>query len=274
MGNWFDLAWLRASMDALDARQLAFYCSAILVGITWAGIIFLKPILRWWFGLQGGSNDLVTYASAGFSLFYGLLLGLLSVAAFQNASNVEAAIDREATAIAALYRSVSAYPEPLRSETQYQLRDYTLYVVNKDWPAHGEGKIWNGGDLRLDAVMKTIMDFEPRTRTEELFQAQSLKDIDALSNARRQRLTGVGTAIPSVLWYVVAVGAVINILLIWLLDVKFMLHLLLGGIISFFLGVMIFLIASMDRPLQGSVSIGPNAYAQMYDLVMKWDEGR
>lgn len=274
MFDWLNLDSLRASMDLLDTRQLAFYCSAILVAITWAGIIFLKPLFRWWIRRQPGSNDLVTYASAGFSLFYGLLLGLLSVASFQNAANVEAAVEREATAIANLYRIVSNYPEPLRGEIQYQLRDYTLYVVNKDWPAHEQGKIWNGGDLRLDAITKNIIEFQPGDRTGELVQAQSLKNMDELSNARRQRLIGVRTAIPSVLWYVVVVGAAVNILLIWLLDVRFVLHLVLGGIVSFFLGVMIFLIAAMDRPLQGSVRVGPDAYTQMYDLLMKWDEGR
>jgi hypothetical protein len=38
------------------------------------------------------------------------------------------------------------------------------------------------------------------------------------------------------------------------------------------LGVIIFLIVAMDRPLQGSVSITPEAYEVMYALVMRWDE--
>ena len=61
MMSWLDLSWMRASMDTLDVGQLAFYCSAILVGITWAGIILLKPFFRWWVRRQPGSNDLVSY---------------------------------------------------------------------------------------------------------------------------------------------------------------------------------------------------------------------
>ena len=273
MKQWFNLEWLRDSMDALSTSELAFYCSAVLVGITWFGIVFFKPLFRWWVRKQPGSNDLVNHASSGFSLFYGLLLGLLSVAAYQNVSTVEAGVEREASSIASLYRNIATYSEPLRSEIQYQLRDYTLYVINKDWPAHRQAKVWNGGALRLQAVTQNVLAFEPSNRTEELLQGESLKIINDIGNARQQRLTGVGTAIPGVLWYVVAIGAAINILLIWLLDVRFMLHLILGGVVSFFLGVMIFLIAAMDRPLQGSVSVGPDAYSQMYGLVMQWDEG-
>jgi len=274
MPRWFDLQWLTATMDALSTRQLAFFCSAILVGVTWFGIIFFKPFIRRLLRSQPGANDLVNFASAGFSLFYGLLLGLLSFATFGNVSSVEASVDREASNIAALYRLVGSYPEPLQSELQYLLRDYTKYVIDKDWPAHRQGKIYNGGDLRLQVIEEKIISLMPASHAQELLQEQSIKTFGEIRDARFQRLTGVNTAIPGVLWYVVFIGALINILLIWMLDMRFSLHLVLGGIVSFFLGVMIFLIAAMDRPLQGSVSVSANAYKVMFNHAMQWDDAQ
>jgi hypothetical protein len=67
----------------LERQPQAFVATVIplaFVAIAWAGIIFVRPFLRLWMRGQEKSNDLITYASAGFSLFYGLLLGLLSVA--------------------------------------------------------------------------------------------------------------------------------------------------------------------------------------------------
>ena len=49
-------------------------------------------------------------------------------------------------------------------------------------------------------------------------------------------------------------------------------QIILGGITAFFLGLMIFLIYAMDRPLQGAVSVPPDPFRSVYDLVMKWDE--
>jgi len=46
---------------------------------------------------------------------------------------------------------------------------------------------------------------------------------------------------------------------------------ILGGIAAFFLGITIFLI-SMNRPQKGAVSVRPDAFQSVYDLVMKWDE--
>jgi hypothetical protein len=47
---------------------------------------------------------------------------------------------------------------------------------------------------------------------------------------------------------------------------------LLGGITALFLGFLIFLIYSLDRPLQGAISVTPDAFKTVYDQVMKWDE--
>ena len=61
--------------------QFAIYCSLFFVGLTWLGLIFIKPFLRLMMGRESRNNDFVAQAAAGFSLFYGLLLGLLAVAA-------------------------------------------------------------------------------------------------------------------------------------------------------------------------------------------------
>jgi hypothetical protein len=139
------LGWLQE----LSPFLLAIVCSGAFVVFTWFGIMFLRPFLRLLLRRQPGANDLVSYTSSWFSLLYGLLLGLLSVATYQNAAQIQTFIQREAAALALLYRGSTAYPEPLRSELQYLLRDYTLYVINKDWPAHQEGRIPQGGAARM-----------------------------------------------------------------------------------------------------------------------------
>jgi hypothetical protein len=46
----------------------------------------------------------------------------------------------EASSLATIYGSADAYPEPLRNELRAQLRDYTHYVIQKDWPANDLNK--------------------------------------------------------------------------------------------------------------------------------------
>jgi hypothetical protein len=261
-----------AFLAQVPAEWAPIYFSGFFLAVTWLGILFVRPILRFWFRRESSTNDLVAYASSGFSLFYGLLLGLLSVAAYQSTKDVGDYASREAMTLSSIYRSSEAYPEPLGSEVQGLLRDYTLYVINKDWPAHRVGKVLRGGENRLEVLRSKFLSFNPESKTQEIFHGEVLRSFNSLISFRQQRLAGVSTSIPGVLWYVVFIGAAFNIVFLWMLEIRLMPLLILSGIVSFFLGVMIFLIFSLDHPLQGAVNVTPEAYQNVYDLVMKWDQ--
>jgi hypothetical protein len=256
----------------LPNETLAIYSSAIFVALTWLGTLFIRPFLRLWVRGQAGANELITHASSGFGLLYGLLLGLLSVAAFQNMERIQSYVGLEAAKLGSLYQTVSGYPEPTRSEIQGLLRDYTLYVIHKDWPAQKRGQINPGGARRLSVIERQLTEFEPNTTTEEILQAQAIEGLNDLREAQQARVAGNAVAIPGVLWYVVFVGALVNMILFWLLDAKLRVQLILGGIVSFFLGVMIFLIIAMDRPTRGQISVSVDAYESVYENVMRWDD--
>ncbi len=99
-------------------------------------------------------------------------------------------------------------------------------------------------------------------------------EFNAFLEIRRERLANVTTGIPAVLWWVVGLGAALNIMLIWMFDMETHVHLILGGVLSLFLGIVIFLIAALDNPFRGEVSVGPDAFQLVYDNLMKADEGK
>jgi len=96
--------------------------------------------------------------------------------------------------------------------------------------------------------------------------------MDEMSVHREQRMEAVNAAIPGVMWYMVFIGALLTIVFLWMLHMELIPQIILGGITAFFLGIMIFLIYAMDHPLQGAVSVQPDSFRSVYDLVMKWDE--
>jgi hypothetical protein len=128
-----------------------------------------------------------------------------------------------------------------------------------------------GGSHRLDVIRTTLISYEPATKTQQLLQSESLRYLDAMMVAREQRSAAVTASIPHVLWYVVFIGALLMIAFLWMLHIKLMPQIILGGITAFFLGIMIFLIYALDRPLQGAVSVGSAPFRSVYDLVMRWD---
>jgi hypothetical protein len=63
-----------------------------------------------------------------------------------------------------------------------------------------------------------------------------------------------------------------NIVLIWMQDMEIHVHLILGGVLASILSAVIFLIAELDNPFRGEVSVGPESIVSVYETVMKPEE--
>ena len=242
---------------------------ALFVGFTWFGLIFVRPFLRLWLRKQTGVNDIVGYFLSLFSVMYGLLLGLLTVASYQNLADVEQTVMNESSALAGLYRDVSSYPEPERQELQALLREYTRYVIDEAWPLQQKGIIPTRRTNSVNLFFARLTKFEPQTGGLEIIHAETFRQFNHFTEFRRKRLYQVETGIPPVLWYTVGIGAVINALLIWMFEVRLPALLLLGGLTMTFTATMVCLIALMDHPYRGKLSITPRAFELVYDGLMK-----
>ena len=253
----------------IPSWKLALAVSGGFVLFYWVGCLFIRPFLRLFVRSRSGTNDLVGYVLSCFCVFYGLLLGLIAVASYQNFGEVDKNVSKEAVALRALYQDVNGYPHPVDQDLCWLLRDYTLYVIKYAWPLQKKGIIPDGGRVRVTAFHERLLAFEPQTKGQEVLHAETLRQFNIFFEARRMRLHSVTTGIPAVMWYVVLIGALINIAIVWMFDMRFLTHLLLGGMLVFFLGAMIFLIAAMDNPLRGEVSVSSEAFELVYKSMME-----
>ncbi len=249
--------------------QLGVFMSFVFVGVTCLGIVAFRPFVHRWIRAESRANDLVAFTLSSFAVFYGLLLGLLAVAAFQTYSNIDDNVSREAASLTSLYHMISNYPMPIREELQDEVRQYTLNTIEVGWPLQRQGIVPSGGPQRMSLIYSTLLPFQPQDKGQEVVHAETLRGLNHYVELRRLRLASVTAGIPAVLWYVVAVGALLNIILIWLFDMELRVHLILGGVLSLFLGIVIFLIAAMDNPFRGEVSISPDALQSVYNSLMK-----
>jgi Protein of unknown function (DUF4239) len=242
--------------------------AALFVTVGLAAIMLSRSFVQSRVHQQPELNELVGDFLQYFGVIYGLLLGLLAVATYQNHSDVEKTVSNEASSLAALYRDVSAYPEPKRSELEAGLRDYTRYVIEEAWPLQRKGIIPAGAVKKVAAFHANLVGFEPQTKSQETLHEATLGQFNTFFEYRRARLYSVTSGIPPLMWYTVAIGALINILLLLLFDLRLSIHLLLGGILSFFLATLISLIVLMDHPFRGEVGVSPGAFQLVYDQLV------
>jgi hypothetical protein len=241
---------------------------AVFVVGSLAGLAVTRPVVRWLLDASGRHNDVVSYFFAGIGVFYGLAVGLIAVATWENFTEIDGMVSKEAAALASLYRDLDAYPQPTRAALEDGLRGYARFVIEKDWPAHRDGRTVPGGDEKLEEFEDALMAFEPSR--ERAPHAEAIRSLAGLVEQRRLRVGAVATGLPAALWSVVLIGAVLNIALTYLFWVEnFRLHAALVALLAAFIGLLVFLTAAMDNPFRGEFSVASDAIQAVVDEVMR-----
>lgn len=234
--------------------------AGLFVVFTVVGVNVVGPLLRRLLGSNDGGVDYHNAVVSCFCAFYGLLVGLIAVAAYQNHDDAENTVNREASGLAGLYRCTTMYPEPLRGELHGYLQQYLDFVIEKAWPQQQQG-ILPQTDMRLlDALSERLGDFEPVTSGEQAMHAECLRALSEFLECRRCRLFHVGTGIPESMWYVVWIGAVLNLCMLWAYTAQPRALLGATGLLAGYIGVVIGLIVVMDHPFRGKYSVTPEPF--------------
>jgi hypothetical protein len=244
---------------------LCFLILIVFVGCSLAGQLLTRRLVRHFFSQALEDHNEAVGAFIGtFGVFYGITLGLIAVATWENYKDLEDLVDREAAAVAALDSDLSTFPEPASRELRRLLRDYVDFLVDKAWPEHRRGRTPGGYETPINVFRHRLTEFEPKTERESVLFAESLHQLNHALELRRERMSNLGTGLPSVLWVVVLAGAVLNVVLLYVLRIEpLRTHMLLTGLLSTFIGLMIFLIAALDHPFLGEVGIDADPFESL-----------
>jgi hypothetical protein len=251
-------------MNFLWLYQIPTVWLGILIvgGFTAASLLGLwltRPLAR---RLLPEQNDFANYFFATVAVFYAVLVGLIAVACWGNYTGMDGVVSNEAVSSSDVYRDIESYPPALRDEVRKALRDYVKLVIGSEWPAQKSGsKPSPRGDLLMHAIALRLTTFEPTTLGQQAVHIQTLHDLDDLFSNRRLRLEAIDNHLPGLMWLVVLAGAAVLMFMTYFFRVEDRkLHSLLTVALSIVVGLVIFLILALDRPLIGAVSIDPSSF--------------
>jgi len=161
--------------------------------------------------VEGADSEFTGAMLQSVMVFYGLAVALIAVTVFQTHSDTSKIVTGEATAINALYRDVTSYPEPVSTDLQKLLSDYTDQVINGAWPLMRRGETPTVGLEYMSRFQTVLVKFEPATEGQKILHAETLRAYNQQIQARRMRLDAVGTGLPGVMWAVIVIGAFISL---------------------------------------------------------------
>ena len=244
---------------------------AFIEAVSLAGLVLVRrqliPRLRY----DDGANDAVSGTVQAIGVFYGITVGLIAVGVWNTNSTASELVSKEATSISALYRDVSGYPSPLREELRKGLRDYTVFVIERAWPAQrkGEGQSIDEGTLILDDFQHKLHAFQPANAGQAAIHAETLGAYNNLIEYRRLRIDAVSSGLSTVMWAVIWVGAAISIGIAYFFNIPdIKLHAILVALMGGFLAMVLFMIIINDKPFYGAGSISSDPYKLILERVI------
>jgi hypothetical protein len=235
-----------------------------------AGLLLVRrrvlPRLR----VEGGDSEFTGAMLQSVMVFYGLAVALIAVSVWQTYADTSKLASQEAAALATIYRDVSLYPEPQRSELQQGIRHHLDNIIHNDWPSQRHGKVPVIKAETVSRLLRTLTSFEPTTEAQKLQHAETLRALNEAINATRLRVDAVNTGLPSVLWLIVVVGAFISLSSSFFFKVEDVrLHVIEVLLLAVFIGLIIFMIFALDRPFRGDLGIRADPYQLIYDQLMR-----
>jgi hypothetical protein len=144
---------------------------------------------------------------------FAVLLAFVVVVAFEQYNDGKDASRAEADAVIELFRSVEFFPGSESRDIQGDLVCYGRAVAEQEWPAMG-----NGHDQPQPAVEQWVLRLQDayqrlpvRTLREQAAFANILDLRDVRIDARRERLAQAGRTVTSPVWFILILGALVNI---------------------------------------------------------------
>lgn len=236
--------------------QLFALLSGVFVAFSVIAIIAVRLTIP--LKLRYHDNAVIGNVSSLISLIYGVLAGLMALYLITNLTSVTDAVQREANAIADIYRDSEWLAPPAHAQLRTDLQKYLHHAITVEWPLMETGKkIDDTGDKLIENIGSHLIGYGKKIPvTEQLIVRDILSGIKALYDARQERINMSYNSLSSEIWLVIIIGTLLTIGINFLFGINFYLHIFTVSATALMASSMIFLLLTLDRPFQGEFTVG------------------
>ena len=195
---------------SLYLSGLPLWIAATLLVVIPTAIAMCGPVyIRHRVGLERltTNNEIAGFKFATVGVIYAVLLAFAVIVVWERFSEAEGAVLQEAGAAATLYH-LSAGADPDAAATRAALSNYLKLAIEKDWPSMANEQASAEVTEALNALYSaTIRKGANGSTQSPVLVAETFKQLDVLTQARRSRLHLAEGIVPGILWTVLFCGA-------------------------------------------------------------------
>jgi hypothetical protein len=213
-------------------------------------------------------NEVAGFIFAVVGVFFAVLLAFLTVIVWENFAQAEQRAQSEVDAATDVWRLSRHLRPPDARPLRADLRRYTESVIAEEWPDMRQGR----SSARTQRLMVALIDDAAGMDASNLHQATLqnavLERVQRMADLRRRRIYDNQSGIPPLLWLGLLVGVCTVIAFVYFFGMKdFRVQLLMTAATAIIIGVSFALILELDYPFRGGVSITPERWIILRDII-------
>ena len=218
-------------------------------------------------------NEVAGFIYAVVGVVYAVLLGFTAIIVWEQFRHAQEGVEREANALASLYRDAQVFPPDVRRQVEDWLRLYARVVVEKEWRAMADGKSSPEAWEAYNQLWRTYHEFRPQDEHQQIWYTESLQRLNELGDHRRDRLLSIRSGVPGAIWAVLLGAGAITIGFSFFFGTRnARAQGLMVASLSLTIGVVLLSIVALEHPFAGFSRVEPDAFHQLADILDQWGQ--
>jgi hypothetical protein len=252
----------RTLLNTFPTWVLAIFTVGVAVALSAGGLLLVRrrfPDLY-----KHGVNDVIGVVIGVLAAVFGILLGFVTVALYQDFTDAEATVRSEATELIQLYDDSLAFSPPARVAVKREIKSYIAAVRFSEWDRMRDGKADSRvGDKHVGDLYRVLQAYEPKTQSQTAFYTDAVARLNDVVDARRSRLNDASEEMPGAFRIMLVLGAALLIGSLYLLGTtNRRLHLTLIVGVAVLTSFNLLIVAALDHPFSGDISVSNKPFNQ------------
>jgi hypothetical protein len=221
-----------------------------------------------------GHNEVGGILIAVSGSIYGVILGFLTVVAWQHFSEAREVVVVESDADIDAWHTAVGLPDAVRKRVRADMVQYANLMINQEWATMRQGHFdETAAIIGMDAI-DAVGTLVPANSGEAAAQVATLQQLDILHDARQRRIAINDSGVSWFEWLVLLIGAACVICFCWL----FCLHnprtqlLMTATIVTLIVSILV-LLFELQYPFRSNIAIGPEAWQRAQAHIQEMQSG-
>lgn len=251
-------------LENVPAPLLALLVTGLTVGASVAGLLAVRRSVEW--SALEPHREVAGYVFAVIGVVYAVLLAFVVIAVWEEFEDAKADANREAAAVWLLFQNARMLGDDAGA-ARVAAVEYAVSVVDDEWPAmtHHQREAPET-DRALDALWRAFSVAGASGTADDVFLDQAVERLHDASELRRTRVFNSREGLPGALWAVLLLGAAVCIAFTYLFAIENLgAQILMVGALAATIGLVFFLILSLELPFTGEMRVGPGAMRRVLE---------